>query len=297
MVSSFLRIGLLALILPTAAQAQAAVPPDPQAAWNAAYVVRTDGPSDVPLSAQGVLHLPGGYLYLPRPEADRLMESLGNDVAPGFLGLLSSQSQDSLWLMTLVYTAEGHVGDEEARDWDKAAMLQNFRDGTEEQNKRRAAAGIPGLDILGWIEEPGYDAATHRLVWSIEAAERGAPADAAHIVNYNTYALGRDGFLEMNLLTDIGNVATDKEDAAVMLAAFEYNRGRRYQDYVAGTDKVATYGIAALVGGIAAKKLGLLAVFGLFLAKFAKIGLIALVAGGAGLARVFRRRGGGNGAA
>ncbi|MBK7846575.1 MAG: DUF2167 domain-containing protein [Zoogloea sp.] len=67
-------------------------------------------------------------------------------------------------------------------------------------------------------------------------------------------------------------------------------RQERYADFNERTDKVAEYGLAALVGGIAAKKLGLLATLGVFLAKFWKIGALALVGLGAGARRLLGRK-------
>ena len=53
---------------------------------------------------------------------------------------------------------------------------------------------------------------------------------------------------------------------------------------------MAEYGLAALVAGVAAKKLGVLAMGGLFFAKFAKIILaLAAVAGGT-IFKMFRRK-------
>ena len=40
------------------------------------------------------------------------------------------------------------------------------------------------------------------------------------------------------------------------VAALNFNEGKRYADFNASTDKVAEYGLAALVAGVAAKKLG-----------------------------------------
>lgn len=75
-----------------------------------------------------------------------------------------------------------------------------------------------------------------------------------------------------------------------MLASLEFDAGKRYADFQAETDKVAEYGLAALVAGVAAKKLGLLAMAGVFFAKFAKI-IIAAGAVGLGLlGRVFGGR-------
>jgi uncharacterized membrane-anchored protein len=77
-----------------------------------------------------------------------------------------------------------------------------------------------------------------------------------------------------------------KPAAQTMLAALDFDDGKRYADFNASTDKVAEYGLAALVVGVAAKKLGLLATLGLFLAKFWKIGLALL---GGGISKLFKR--------
>jgi uncharacterized membrane-anchored protein len=71
-----------------------------------------------------------------------------------------------------------------------------------------------------------------------------------------------------------------------MLGALNFNDGKRYADFNESTDHVAEYGLAALVLGVGAKKLGLLAMAGVFLAKFAKVGFLALLGMGA-LARKF----------
>ena len=170
-------------------------------------------------------------------------------------------------------------------------MLQSLKDGTEAQNEQREKIGIAPLDVVGWVEPPRYDASTHHLVWSLKAVDRGAPADADATVNYNTYVLGRDGFFEIKLLTDTGHVDKDKSFAQIALNSFHYDAGKRYEDFVVGTDHLAEYGIAALVGGLAAKKLGLLAVIGVFVAKFAKLIFLAVAVAGGAVAKLFRRSG------
>ena len=93
----------------------------------------------------------------------------------------------------------------------------------------------------------------------------------------------------MDLVTTTSTVATDKLAAKELLSATEFVSGKQYADYNSSTDKVAAYGLAALVGGIAVKKLGLLAVIGVFLAKFAKVILIGFVAAGGVFAKFFKR--------
>ena len=84
-------------------------------------------------------------------------------------------------------------------------------------------------------------------------------------------------------MTDETHVASDKAHAATLLQALQFKEGKRYEDFNASTDKVAEYGLAALVGGIAAKKLGMFALAAGFFAKFAKVialGAVGVVAAG-----------------
>ena len=69
--------------------------------------------------------------------------------------------------------------------------------------------------------------------------------------------------------------------ARELLGRLEFVSGKRYADFNGKTDHIAEYGLAALVAGVAAKKLGLLALIGVAAVKFWKVGLIALVGGAA----------------
>lgn len=149
--------------------------------------------------------------------------------------------------------------------------------------------GVPALEITGWAEAPAYEATTHRLVWAMSSKEKGAPADAAQGVNYNTYALGREGYLSLNFITDLKDLPAQKPDAQALLGALEFDAGKRYGDFDESTDRVAEYGLAALVLGAGAKKLGLFAVILAFVAKFAKVFLLGAVGLGALVTRFFKR--------
>jgi uncharacterized membrane-anchored protein len=146
------------------------------------------------------------------------------------------------------------------------------------------------MEVIGWIEPPSYDAASHHLVWSLLAKNKGEPDQAINGVNYNTYALGRDGYFSLNLLSDSNRIAGDKTAAHALLADLSYNSGKRYEDFSATTDRIAEYGLMALVGGIAAKKLGLLALAAAFVLKFAKLFIVGAAVLFGGVMKFFRRK-------
>ena len=274
-----------------APQAQDPRVAESNAAWQAGEKAGTKGPADIALIDQAVLRLPADAFFIPKPEATRIMLSLGNVVHDAtFVGLIVGTKPSDQWAVVTSYFKEGYIKDDDAKDWNADELLAHLKDGTAAANKERVARGFDELEVLGWVEKPAYDAASHRLVWSLLAKDKGEPDTAEKGINYNTYALGRDGYFSLNLLTSSSRVDADKGAARELLAALAYNPGKGYEDFNASTDHIAEYGLAALIGGVVAKKLGLFAVISVFVLKFAKVIGIAVLAFGAGIWNFFRRK-------
>jgi uncharacterized membrane-anchored protein len=237
-----------------------------------------------------VLHLPAGHHFVPQPQATRLLNAMGNPGQdPRLQGLIFPDGSDG-WFMTVRYEASGYVKDDDARDWNADELLKSYREGTDASNDERIKLGVPAIEIIGWAEKPAYDATTHRLVWAMSSREKDAPANAPQGVNYNTYALGREGYFSLNLVTALADLSQHKGTAHTLLQALAYDEGKRYADFDAKTDHVAEYGLAALVVGVAAKKLGLIALALAFFAKFAKAILLGLALLGGGFVKFFGKR-------
>ena len=288
---AWLLAALLAPYGATALSAQGAPAPNPQAEQEAAFaaavkaVVR--GPAQLPFGGQAKLQLPEGFVFIPVAEATRLMKSMGNFVDADFQGLVIPKSNDrSFSFFDVSYHPSGYIKDDDAKDWDAAKMLDQMRDSTAEGNKRRTEMGIRELEITGWIQTPKYDPAAHQLVWSIGAREKGAPAGADDGINYRTLVLGREGYMSMNLVTDQSHIDALRPAAATLLNGLTFKDGKRYADFDSSTDHVAEFGLAALIAGVAAKKLGLLALAVAFVVKFAKVIVVAV----AGLLLAFRKK-------
>jgi uncharacterized membrane-anchored protein len=110
------------------------------------------------------------------------------------------------------YESSRYVKDDEARDWDAKKLLQDLKDGTEAANEERSKRGIPAIIVTRWVEVPAYDSPTHRLVWSAEVKQKdGNDQDPG--VHYNTYVLGREGYISLNLITSESSVEADKPAA------------------------------------------------------------------------------------
>ena len=296
MIRTFARgaaVMALAALACTAALAQGASGPsrsEREALQSEADRVKVVGPADVPLLGQARLALPAGRVWIPQPAAGKIMAAMGNRPDKRLIGLVYPLAENDEWMIVAEYEDSGYVKDDDARDWNADDLLKSLKEGTASANEERRQKGFPDLEVTGWAEKPAYDAATHRLVWAANAVHPGQSGPM--VVNYNTYALGREGFISLNLLTDSSHLAADKVHARDLLGQLAFVDGKRYADFDSKTDHVAEYGLAALVAGVAAKKLGLLAIIGVALVKFWKIGLLALVGGGALWPRLKARFGG-----
>ncbi|SEK16405.1 Uncharacterized membrane-anchored protein [Variovorax sp. OK605] len=259
-----------------------------EAAFKAAKAAQKAGPADITLRDQAHLKLPEGYVWVPMPAAAQLMRAMGNRTDDTFLGAVFP-ADDADWMAVVKFVKEGYIKDDDAKDWNADDLLKSLKEGTEAANEERAKRGIPSIEVTGWAQKPEYEAGAHRLVWSALSKRKGGTDDNQG-VNYNTYALGRDGYLSLNLITNAKDLDKYKPDAAKLLGALQYDDGKKYADFNSSTDKVAAYGLAALVAGVAVKKLGLFAIILAFVAKFAKLAIVAV--GGAlwGVSKLFKKK-------
>ena len=241
-----------------------------QKAWEVADKAATKGPTSIDIASQAKLNVPEGYEFIPKLQADSLMQAMGNSPSADSQGILVSNNPDDNTMYTIDYVNDGYIKDDDAKDLNADDILTSYKEGTEQSNDERKARGFAELEVSGWGEMPSYDAAKHRLTWALIAHDKGAASTSDDGINYETRILGRDGYVGMTMLGDADKLTIDKLTADQLSAGLSFNNGKRYEDHQ-GSDRMAEYGLAALITGVAAKKLGLLALIGVFFAKFAKL--------------------------
>jgi uncharacterized membrane-anchored protein len=207
------------------------------------------------------------------------MGTMANHVGPGFQGLVIPLLPDgSFSFFDLSFENAGYIKDDDAKNWNADELLKNVREATAASNPERQKKGLAPVEVTGWIEAPRYQADKHQLVWSIGARAAGSASGPEESINYRTLVLGRDGYMAMTLVTDRAHIERLRPVASRLLEALEFDDGRRYADFNSSTDHVAEFGLAALIAGVAAKKLGLLALGAAFFIKFAKVIALAVAA-------------------
>ncbi|HEV2845560.1 MAG TPA: DUF2167 domain-containing protein [Thermoanaerobaculia bacterium] len=270
MKSSRLFACALALFLPLAALAQE----DPGIEWTA-------GPTKADLGSNlAQIDVPEGYVFADGPNTRKLMELYGNPATDREVGAIAPKAEGKNWLVVFEYEESGYVKDDDKDKIDADAILKSITEGTEASNEQRKEMGSDAIHIVGWFEQPHYDSKTNNLVWAIEGKD---DPGGNRFVNYDVRLLGRRGYMSATLITGPESLAADLPEVNGLLSGFSYKTGNRYAEWVKG-DKVAEYGLTALVAGgagAAAVKLGLFAKLGKMLAKGWKLvvaGIAALIA-------------------
>jgi uncharacterized membrane-anchored protein len=234
------------------------------------------GPTTAKLGKQASVEVPEGYLFANGPDTKKIMEMSGNAPSDREVGLITSADEDSEWFLIFEYFPVGYISDEDQDEIDAKELLETITQATEESNEYREEKGFDALHVLGWGQEPHYDPKTHNLVWSIVAEDTSKEQS----VNHNVRLLGREGYISATLVSDPSTLVAAQEEVEGILPSFSYNSGKRYAEFKQG-DKLAGYGLAALVAGgagAAALKLGLFAKLGQLLVKAWKLVVVAVVA-------------------
>jgi uncharacterized membrane-anchored protein len=243
--------------------------------------------------AHATLALTPDFRFLDEHDAQRVLEQLwGNPPDRDVLGMLvptSSSLADpkGSWAVVITYVSDGHVSDADASKIDYAQMLKDMQDNARETNAERKKRGYGEVEIVGWATPPRYDAATNKIYWAKELNFSDAHE---HTLNYDIRVLGRSGYLSLNAVAGMSQLDTVQSQMPNVLAMTEFDQGQRYTDFNASTDKIAAYGIGALVAGAIAAKAGLFAKLLLMLVAFKKFVIIGVAAVGAGLRKIFSRK-------
>jgi uncharacterized membrane-anchored protein len=237
------------------------------------------------------LHLGEKYHYLAPQEASQLLQMWGNPPDDTTQGAIYPADVNPLmkggWAVFLTYLDQGHVDDSDAKEIDYDDMLKDMKEGTEASNDARKEAGYTAMHLIKWAEPPRYDAATKKLYWAKEISTEDS---STHYLNYDVRVLGREGVLSMEAVASMDQLQQIRTEMRPLLEVAEFNEGYRYAEFNAKTDRVAEYGLAALIAGVAATKLGLFAKLGVLLLPFKKFIVVGLIALGGFFAKMFGKK-------
>ena len=226
------------------------------------------------------ISLPDGFRFVNPADTETLLSKIwGNPSGARTLGMIVPANFDPIesdsWAVVLSFDEDGYVKDGDAAKINYGDLLKKMKEGTTEANQERVKAGYPPIELVGWAATPRYDAAAHKLYW---AKEIKFGDEAEHTLNYNIRMLGRRGVLVLNAVAAMDQLKQVEAATPTLLAMVDFQEGHRYADFKEDTDKVATYGIAALVAGGIAAKAGFFKILWIGILAFKKLIIIAVIA-------------------
>jgi uncharacterized membrane-anchored protein len=257
---------------------------DPQSVRNEFLKLKWQlGPTNGQIASKATIAVPKEYLFLDGPNTRRFLELMGNPPQDDHYTYAPSSMS---WFSIFSFNASGYVKDDEKIDPD--ALLQSLKNSDRLSNEERKRLGMAAIYTEGWQVQPHYDLQTKRLEWGVRLrTDKGEK-----VVNYTSRLLGRSGVMSATLVSDPGQLPQNVEEFKHSLEGFVYASGEKYSEFKSG-DKIAEYGLAALIlGGAAAvaTKKGFWAAIVAFLAAFWKLIGVAVVGVLAWLGSLFKRK-------
>lgn len=243
-----------------------------------------EGPSKGAVGAKATIEVPAGYVFLGERDTSRFIELVGNPPPRQSHYLVAPKSL--AWFAVFSFDETGYIKDDEKID--PEALMKSLKEGDGPQNDERKRLGMRAMYTDGWAVAPHYDTETKRLEWGVRLKSE----DGRMNVNYTSRILGRTGVMRAVLVSDVETLDKDTKEFKAALQRFAYNPGETYAEFKQG-DKVAEYGLAALIlGGAAAvaTKKGFWGAIAGFFAAFWKVIAAVAVAAIAGLRSFFKKK-------
>lgn len=241
------------------------------------------GPKVVRVGKIATFKIPSGYMFLYPQDTAKIMEIFHNP--PSYKDEYYFGPKNFEWYGIFSYDDIGHVPDNENINADD--LIESIKRGTEKDNKIRIQKGWKPMYILGWKFKPFYDKETKRLSWAIDAESGGS-----EVINYNTRILGRTGVTSAILVAGTTNLNHIVDTFNKVVDGYKFNDDQRYSSFTEG-DKVAKYGLAALIAGGAAAvatKKGFWATLIIGIKVFWKFIIAGIIAFFAFIGNIFKRK-------
>jgi uncharacterized membrane-anchored protein len=207
-------------------------------------------------SAKAKISLKDGFQFLDRTGARTLLVDIWHNppqAASQVIGVIVPKDfhplGDVSWAVTIESADDGYVKDDEFDSMDFNKVLKDMKEQSKEASKERVASGYGKMELAGWATAPHYDKTQHKLYWAKKYDVEGPEQS----LNYDIRVLGRSGHLELSLISGMDQFKEIEGEVPKILSMVDFTDGNRYADYRSG-DRVANYGIAALItGGVLAK--------------------------------------------
>lgn len=192
-------------------------------------------------TSNSTVTLPSGMIMVEGADAQKASQLInGTRDDTGLEGVaVVKSSGDTVYFH---YDDSGYVASDDWKNVDAAQLLDNIKKNTDDSNADRKKAGIAPLEVVGWAQQPTWDQKTSTVRWAIRGRD-----SSGELINAIALHLGRHGYETITWVPTAASYSLSSDFLDTMLADQRFDKGSRYADFASG-DKLATYGLAALVG-------------------------------------------------
>jgi len=142
------------------------------------------------------------------------------------------------------FVDDGFIKGDDWSNVDTNDFLKEMIENSKENNKERIKNGYKTVSNISWHIKPNFNKDLGYVFYSLLVEFD----DGTETYNSTAMILGREGYTDITFLfrENIAHLMSSEIDKVVK--NFIYNTGAQYSDYKSG-DKVAAYGVGALVAG------------------------------------------------
>jgi uncharacterized membrane-anchored protein len=224
----------------------------PERAFSAALRQATGAPARADLGDQATVRLSGDLLIIPKKPAERLLNISNLPVPDGFIALLvGSEGMDSPGIAT--FTPSGFVDSDAVAAWTAADILASLNTTVEQRNAARVQHNLQPLEARRWVFPPIYDPVKHQISWAALIIPKSAPRESDGEVTVHAIGFGRDGYLQLSVVTSEQGAGSAQQMAAAFLNGLNFLPGKAYAD-ITDKDRRASDGIAGAMGIVSLAK-------------------------------------------
>ena len=142
------------------------------------------------------------------------------------------------------FIGDGYIKGDDWSQVDPDDFLEELKSASVENNKERLKNGYNTVQDISWHIKPEFNKDLGYVYYSLIVTFD----DGSETFNSTAMVLGREGYTDLTFVFNesIAHLMPNEIDKVVQ--NFDYNSGVQYSDFKAG-DKVAAYGVGALVAG------------------------------------------------
>lgn len=205
-------------------------------------------PARVALLDEGTLRLESGLQFVGRDVAVRYLRAHGMESPPDLVGMLMFGGRSETWYGIIRLVRDGFVDAAAVGQWTYEDVLASIKDDTARENEARARKTLPPRVVEGWRIPPTYDPDTRSILWAVRSYVSGVSTMNESDSTAHLAVFGRNGYFQVDITAAGATLRENARDFPMIANNLRFLEGKRYDDFVAGSDTVSRHGLATVFG-------------------------------------------------